>query len=345
MAPPKRTDMVGDRPTLKSIAEKTGLAITTISKALRGDGNFSAETIRRIHQVADEIGYRPNRSGVGLRTGRTYIITVAFDHTEDISDFERQIVSGVASQLSGTRYELSLTPIFPGMDEVELFRSIASLRRADGIIFPNTSPDDPRVRLLADMKFPFATHGRTQLRTPHPYYDFDNESFCYLAARRLAGKGRRRLAFATGSPGLTYFQHALAGLDRASRETGVTIGRLDPHVGTAPYAARLHEAVEAAARAGRLPDGIISSSDIGTLAILDALYNAGIEVGRDIDIVSRKTSSILDFCHPRVDTVSEDLTEAGRILARFLIGSIDGLPAEDLQLIGAPLPNWVPGPA
>lgn len=340
MAPSKRSAQLGSRPTLKSIAERTGLAITTVSKALRGDGNFSAETIERIHKVADEIGYRPNRSGVGLRTGRTYTITVAFDHSDDISDFERQIVSGVASELSKTRYELSLTPIFPGMNEVELFRSIAMLRRADGIVFTNTAPQDARARLLTELGFPFVTHGRTTLAKPHPFYDFDNETFAYLAAMRLAQKGRKRLAFATGSPGLTYFDHAMAGFERAHEEAGVEVSRLEPIPGNQPYAARLHEAVTRAVRAGNLPEGIVSSSDVGTLAIVDALIGAGVIVGRDIDIVSRKTSSILDFCRPRVDTVSEDLTEAGRIMARFLVDSIDGRPAEDLQLIGAPRPSW-----
>lgn len=340
MAQQKRTGTVGGRPTLKSIAERTGLAITTVSKALRGDGNFSAETVRRIHQVANEIGYRPDRSGVGLRTGKTFTITVAFDHSEDISDFERQIVSGVALELGGTRYELSLTPVFPGMNEVKLFRGIAAMRRADGIIFTNTSPQDARARMLMEIGFPFVTHGRTELQPQHPFYDFDNESFAYSAARRLAAKGRRKLAFTSGSTGLTYLKHTLAGLRRAAGETGVEIGELPPSSGAFPYASALHQAVCDAARAKRLPDGIISSSDVGTLAMVDALHSAGVEVGKDIDIVSRKTSSILDFCHPRVETVSEDLTEAGRILARFLLRSIDGEPAEELQLVGAPAFSW-----
>lgn len=340
MAQHKRTGTVGNRPTLKSIAERTGLAITTVSKALRGDGNFSAETVQRIRQVANEIGYRPDRSGVGLRTGKTYTITVAFDHSEDISDFERQIVSGVASELSGTRYELSLTPVFKGMNEVRLFRGIAAMRRADGIIFTNTSPQDARARLLMEMGFPFVTHGRTALQPQHPYYDFDNESFAYFAARRLAAKGRRRLAYTSGSTGLTYLEHTLAGLERAASETGVEIGQVFPSSGVSPYAAALHQAICDAARADRLPDGIISSSDVGTLAMVDALHGAGVAIGRDIDIVSRKTSSILDFCHPRVETVSEDLMEAGRVLARFLLRSIDGEPAEDLQIVGAPVFSW-----
>lgn len=335
-----RSGKTSRRPTLKSIAERTGLAITTVSKALRGDGNFSEETVKRIHQVAEEIGYRPDRSGVGLRTGRTYVIMVAFNQSEDISDFERQIVSGVATALRGTRYELSLNVTFPGADEVETLRSIAEFRRADGIIFADTLPEDPRVRLLQELKFPFVTHGRTKLAVPHAYYDFDNERFTYLAAQRLASKGRKNVAIASRDVGLTYFEFAMAGLRRAARETGVQFGCLEPVPGITPYAGAIHEAVLRAVEAGKLPDGIISSSDIGTLAMVDALMSAGVEVGRDVDIVSRKTSSILDFCRPRVDTISEDLAEAGEIMARLLIRRIEGEAAQNLQLIGEPFADW-----
>ncbi|EFO29387.1 transcription regulator aglr [Roseibium sp. TrichSKD4] len=328
------------RPTLKSIAERTGLAVTTVSKVLRGQGNFSNDTIKRIQQVAEEIGYRPDRSGVGLRTGRSYVISVAFNQSEDISDFERQIVSGVASALHETPYQLSLNVTFPGADEVAAYRNIAEFRRADGIIFADTFPDDARVKLLQNLDFPFVTHGRTKLSEPHAFYDFDNEKFAYLSALRLASNGRQRIAIASEDVGLTFYEYAMDGLRRAAQETGVSVSVLRPAPGVKTYAAAIHEGVRAAVAQNELPDGIISSSDIGTLAILDALAIEGIKVGTDVDVVSRKTSSILDFCQPRVDTISEDLAEAGEVMARLLVRRIEGEAPANLQIIGEPFPDW-----
>jgi len=340
MAPIKMTSKAGVRPTLKSISQRTGLAITTVSKALRGNGNLSAGTIKRVHDVAREIGYRPDRAGVGLRTGRTFVITVGVDHSDDISDFERRIVTGVSSALSDTSYELSLTPIFKDTNQVDLFRSIAASRLADGVIFTNTTPDDARAKLLTEMDFPFVTHGRTKLATPHAYYDFDNEKFVYLAAKRLIEKGRKNLAIAAGTMGLTYIEHARAGLRRAAKEGGVEVCELDPLAGVTPHGAALYASVISAAQTGKLPDGIISSSDIGSLAMIDALTESGLVVGRDVDIVSRRTSTMLDFCRPRIDTISEDLIEAGETLAKLLMRRIDGDAPEGLQIVGAPIVGW-----
>src|SRR5262245_7635229 len=57
------------RPTLKTIAFMTGLGVTTVSRALKDAPEIGEETRRRVQLVARQIGYRPNRAGVRLRTG------------------------------------------------------------------------------------------------------------------------------------------------------------------------------------------------------------------------------------------------------------------------------------
>ena len=61
-------------PTLKTISEATGLAVTTVSRALKDGPELSAETRARVREVATQLGYRPHRAGVRLRTGRTFVV-------------------------------------------------------------------------------------------------------------------------------------------------------------------------------------------------------------------------------------------------------------------------------
>ena len=328
------------RPTLKLIAERSGLAITTVSKALRGQGNLNADTVKRVQAIAEEIGYSPNRAGVRLRTGQSSVIAVAIDHADDISDFERRIVDGISAALHKSSYELTLLPIFPETDQCTLFERLVTNRQADGIIFNNTTPDDPRVTLLTELDFPFVTHGRTSLPVPHPFYDFDNECFTYLAAKRLIDKGAHTIGLALAAEGLTYFGHAEAGLARAAKEAGVKVQHLLVKAGDRSFAQTLHDLITHSDRCDAIPEGIVSCSDIGTLALIDACETLGRSVGKDIHIVSRRTSSLLDFCRPRVDTVTEDLSDAGERLAQLLLRRLSGEAATNLQVIAAPLPSW-----
>ncbi len=58
------------RPTLKTIAYMTGLGVTTVSRALHDAPDIGQATKERVRLVAKQIGYRPNRAGVRLRTGQ-----------------------------------------------------------------------------------------------------------------------------------------------------------------------------------------------------------------------------------------------------------------------------------
>jgi LacI family transcriptional regulator len=77
----------------------------------------------------------------------------------------------------------------------------------------------------------------------------------------------------------------------------------------------------------------IETAAIGLVA---GLQDAGLVVGRDIDVVAKSTSDILDYITPPIDSFIEDLTHAGETMARFLMKRIDGVPAEELQAIDQP---------
>jgi LacI family transcriptional regulator len=66
------------------------------------------------------------------------------------------------------------------------------------------------------------------------------------------------------------------------------------------------------------------------------LQDAGLIVGRDIDVIAKSTSDILDYLTPPIDSFHEDLVLAGETLARFLVKRIHGVPPEELQAVDQP---------
>ena len=72
------------RPTLKTIAFMTGLGVTTVSRALKDAPEIGEETRRRVQLVARQVGYRPNRAGVRLRTGKTNVISLVLNTEEQV---------------------------------------------------------------------------------------------------------------------------------------------------------------------------------------------------------------------------------------------------------------------
>jgi LacI family transcriptional regulator len=327
------------KPTLRTIAELTGLAVTTVSRALSDDPVINHETRKRVHQVATEIGYSPDRAAQRLKTGRTNVISVLLDPHEEILGFGTSIMYGITTALQGTPYHLIVMPNFLKSSNVEAVQYIIRNNLADGLIFTRTEPLDPRVRLLIENDFPFVSHGRTEFTTPHPFVDYDNFAFAHQAARRLIAKGRTRLTIILPPLRLTFRQHMQHGFLTAVREAGIAY-ELPEGIDLDSPASALRDYFRNRVRQADPPDGLICPGEVSALATITGLYEVGHMLGRDYDIVAKQTSRLLGDIQPGVETIYEDLTAAGEQLGRLLLRRIGGEPAEALQLLQPPQLNF-----
>jgi LacI family transcriptional regulator len=323
------------RPTLKTIAFMTGLGVTTVSRALKDAPEIGVETKKRVQLVARQVGYRPNRAGVRLRTGKTNVISLVLDTQEQVGGFVSDIIYGLSEQLAQTPYHLILTPYSRNNDPMEPVRYLVETASADGIIISRTQPNDPRVRYMIDRGFPFATHGRTSMNVEHPFHDFDNHAFANIAVKRLAGIGRRRLALLAPPAFLSYHHHVRYGFLEGLAETGCNEVPLSSVTNDHSIEQIRLATIDLMRRASR-PDGIVSGAGGATFALVAGIEAAGFRVGEDVDIVSKQSFRLLPLFRPELHVVNEDVRLAGRELARAVMGSISGAPVDTLQSLIVP---------
>ncbi|MDC9813879.1 MULTISPECIES: LacI family transcriptional regulator [Rhizobium] len=328
-----------DKPTLRTIATIAGLAVTTVSRALSDAPQISLETRQRVHRIAREIGYLPDRAAQRLKTGRTNVIAILLDSHEEVVGFSTSIMYGIAKALKETSYHLVVAPNFLSTTDVEAAEYIIRNHLADGLIFTRTEPLDARVRLLLETGFPFICHGRTEFSTPHPYVDYDNFSFAYEATRRLIAKQRRKVAVILPPKRLTFCQHILHGFMTAVREAGIAY-EIPETVDLDTPADVLRDFICSRAAAPDAPDGFICPGEVSALAVISGMSDAGRTLAVDYDIVAKETSRLLTQLQPKVDTIHEDLTAAGEDLGRMLLQRINNVDLEDLHLLLPPQINF-----
>ena len=114
----------GEKPTLKTISRLSGMAVPTVSRALGDAPDISLETKAKVRRIADKIGYIPNRAGVRLRTGRTYVIALVLSTEHDVMNMTARLISSIADGLRGSLYHLVVTPDFPDEDPMKAIRYI-----------------------------------------------------------------------------------------------------------------------------------------------------------------------------------------------------------------------------
>lgn len=334
----KRGAKPSGKPTLKTIAQMTGLAVTTISRALNNAPELAQETRDRVQKIAAEIGYMPDRAALRLKTGRTNVISLILEPDEQIYGFGTSLVTGITEALRNTSYHLVITPLFRNVEPIEPIQHIVRNRMADGVIFSKAEAFDERIRFLLDSDFPFVSHGRSRWPEAHPFADYDNEAYAYGATLRLAAKGCRKVSIILPESALTYTEHLKAGMERAAREAGIAFEfAADVNLGSPTDAIRNYVIKRAKRPDG--PDGYVCASEVSALAVTGGLSDAGLVVGQTAHVVTKQSSSMFAQFQPGAETVPEDFVAAGRNLGSLLLRRIAG-ETEGLQYIAQPVFDW-----
>ncbi len=321
-----------NRPTQRTIADRLGISVGAVSRALAGDAQMSEQTRALVRQAADDLGYAPDRAAQRLRTGRTFVINLILPPHNEILGFGNLLVGGISAGLDGTPFDLLVWPDHGTDQSLTRIKRIVQNNLADGIIFSRTQPDDTRIRFLSEAGFPFVTHGRSELATPHAYVDYDNHAFGRLAAERLIAGGAKRLAILLPEDRFMFHHHLLHGFMAAVRAAGVGHEVLEG-ITLDSEADDIAKQLGVRLRAADPPDGLIFPGDVSALAGLAAIQDQGLVVGRDVHVVVKQTSGVFDLVRPRVDSLHEDLSAAGRSLAHVIVDRINGVAAADLQLV------------
>lgn len=325
----------GKRATLRTVAEQSGFAITTVSRALANDPRIAKATREKVAAVADELGYVPNRAAQRLRTGRTKVISLLLNTNHEFVSFSSELLRGMTEGMQGSGYAINITPSVAGEDELEVIRNIHRNSLADAVVFNRIECFDDRVRYLLEHNFPFVTHGRTDFTTPHPFVDFDNELFAKMAVERLVAKGRKHICMVMPNERFTFGQHLRVGARQAVAAHGVqfTIPE-NINFDSAPDA--ISSALRELSSSDNPPDGYVCVGEIMALITLAAIQDMGLTPGVEADVLAKHASPISNHFRPRIETVQEDIYATGLAMARVLLQRMNGGKIEDMQVLLAP---------
>ncbi|WP_353622872.1 substrate-binding domain-containing protein [Aliirhizobium terrae] len=96
----------------------------------------------------------------------------------------------------------------------------------------------------------------------------------------------------------------------------------------------MREHVAARLAQGDPPDGFICGGEVSAMAVMSAAHDLGLEIDRDVRLVAKQTSGLFDQVRPRIETIYEDLSEAGMLMAALLLKGIAGAtPVGELQAV------------
>ncbi|MGP3957838.1 LacI family DNA-binding transcriptional regulator [Nonomuraea sp. 3N208] len=320
-------------PSLRDVAERAQVAVSTVSAALNGTRPVAAATKLRIEQAAAELGYRPNLLARGLQSKRTRILALLFPAPR--SGFgltEMQFATGAAEAAGELGYHLLLSP--ESADPIEELRHITGLGLVDGVLLMEVRLDDERTEFLSAAGVPFSMIGRTREPGSIDYADIDFAVTARGAVAHVAGLGHRTLAFFNLSTDLYadgYGPATRAGEEFAAAASAAGIGYVD---GYRPGSAEEgREAFERLLETHPEVTALAVMDDHAAVGVIAAVAARGWRIPEDLTLMLVLSSArVAEMFNPRLTTLEPPSTELGRLGAQMLIDrlQVDGSPQQHL---------------
>lgn len=315
--------------TLKEIAEKCSVSITTVSNILNGKSNVSEKTKQRVLEVVKETGYRPNYMARGLRASKTNSIGIIID---DLTEFSSTgIIDGIMSYFDEHKYKAILENLRfyskwgtkwyhnKGYEEsvqqaIDEFVSI----KVDGIIYVagharciSCIPENLDIPLVISYAF-----------TEQPgisSVEFDDIKAACDMTTNLIKKGHSKIAVIAGSETNIHTQRRLEGYKKALSENGINDCNLLKYANW-----DRQSGYEAAKELLAKSDctAIFCFNDLMAAGVYDYLNEKGLIPGKDISVAGFDNRTMSQFLKPALTTVEIPLVEIGRKSAELILNQI-----------------------
>lgn len=306
-------------PTLHDVARAAGVSIKTVSNVLNDNPKVGPETRSRVSRIIEELGYRPNLSARGLRSGKTGVIGLAVPSIREnyFAELADSVIRAAAKR--GLRVLIEQTN---GQRKLELAAlSGGRLRFVDGMLFsPAALGQDDAGALAVDE--PLVLLGERIFGGPTDHVTMHNTSSARAAVEHLLDLGRTRIAL-VGAPEISEDAASSASLrERGYREALAAAdisfdpdlvargGRWGRDTGA--------EAIRGLCRRGVRFDAVFALNDSLALGALRQLAVEGLRVPGDVAVIGFDNIDEGRFSLPSLTTVDPGRNEIAETAVQLL---------------------------
>ena len=311
------------RTSLKDLADRLGVSIATVSRALRNSHEVSEEMKDRVQSLARSLNYRPNPFAQSLRKEAPRIIGVVVPDLvthyyaavlDGIEDYARQQGYSVFSSNSHESFKL----------EEKAIDNFVSLH-VEGIIacLAQDTVDYSHFEEIHKMGIPLVFFARTCLPELFSQVVADGDIAAQKATQHLIDTGSRRIAFLGGPNHLDMVRRRKHGYLEALRENRISIDRSLVVCGKIDFDVARANTIELLTSSNR-PDAILAFNDTIPYAAFDAIKSLGLKIPKDVSIIGFTDGDSAAFVTPKLSAIADQAHLQGQKACELLLRNING---------------------
>ena len=318
------------QPTLRDIAERASVSVSTVSRVLNDQPGIGDETRARVLEVAQELKFAPNAAAKSLATNRTSNLGLVTYRWSAPSRFHAASLDsvGITEECQRRGYHLLTSLVSDEAMKQPMQMPMVRQRRVDGLILAGPAIMPSFVLELYNSGLPIVLLDNSLRGTDIDCVLHENETSAYQITRHLIDKhGHKTIIFLSGPESWLSSREREAGYRRALAESS-----LEPHTFYMEKTT-LETGLEMMKQAlDHLPSvsAVVGVNDAVAIGAMRACRAADLSIPDDIAVTGFDDVSWAQLHDPSLTTVHAFGEEMGRQAARRLIELIEGDSGESL---------------
>lgn len=310
--------MKGRQTTIKDIAKKLNISVSTVSRALRGLPDVNDETRKSVEDLAKKLDYHPNAVATSLVKSKTYTVGVSIPNF--VIHFYSSAIVGIQDVLFPAGYNIMVCQSNESYEhEVKNVQTLVN-SRVDGLIVSQSlgTQDLRHFQSVVEKGIPLVSFNRTLDGLPASKVEVEDYQGAFQAVEYLIHTGCRRIAHIAGPQNLRISQSRLRGYQDAMAKHQLHI-----HEGYIVYGDFSIESGKACMsqllELSPMPDAVFVVSDHPAFGVLSGLKERRINIPEEISVIGFTDEPFCSLIEPSLTTVAQPTYEVGRATAELFL--------------------------
>nr|WP_068891574.1 LacI family DNA-binding transcriptional regulator [Pedobacter panaciterrae] len=324
--------------SIKDIAKLLGISISTVSFVVNGkakEKRISEPLTKKVLELVEELGYKPDALAKSFRTGKTNIIGFLVD---DISEpFFSGIARFIDEKASQKGYKIIYSSTKNNKSKAQELLQIFQDRHVDGYIIALPYGLEDEVKSLTMGRKPVVLFDRYFPDLETDYVIINNHQGTYSAVKHLKDKGYENIGLITIDTIEQQMLDRLSGYEDAVKAEGLT-----SYVKKLNYASssELIQEITGYLKKEKKLDAVICATNYITMASLRAIQKMGLKIPKDIALLSFDDFELLEFSAPPITAVAQPLEEIAENIMKILLNRLEN-QKDDQESYQVVLPTFL----
>jgi len=314
--------MLNKQVTLKDLARKLRLSVSTVSRALRDVPDINPETKKQVQALAQELNYEPNFIAKSLVNKQTNVIGVILPVIA--SRYFANALSGMMEVAEARGYHIMFCQSDESFEkEVNAIKKLISIRIDGLLISVSKNTQDIEAFLKLQQKgIPVVFFDRALEKVNASRVTVDQYEGAFRAVEHLIERGYKRIAHLAGPRELSIaaerrngYRDALAKYHMPVKENYI--------LHCEGFHAEALEMVKRWFETDDKPDAIFAVNDSSAIICMKYLQSLGYRIPHDIAVVGYNNDPVSEVVWPALTTVMQPSHEVGKLATQMLIDEIE----------------------